>query len=159
MGRFAACTWVSLFGRGRSADVFAIDDHWVLRRYRDGGDATAEAAVMPYLREHGYPVPRVRDPASLPRTDLMIQRLRGVLTPDGAMVIDWRNAQEGPPGLDWGMSALILAQVAVDTAAEAEVARAVLNSLLSHLDPASTWTMPTPDASRMPRRGGELTRL
>lgn len=178
-----------LLGCGRSADVFAIDDHWVLRRYRDGGDATAEAVVMSYLGKHGYPVPRVRDPAGLPRTDLVIRRLSGpsmlqalrqgtltaekagatlanalhrlhriparvstdpadrvlhldlhpdnvVLTPDGAMVIDWRNTQEGPPGLDWGMSALILAQVAVDTTAEAAAARAVLTALLRHLDPA-----------------------
>lgn len=52
------------------------------------------------------------------------------------MVIDWHNTQEGPPGLDWGMSALILAQVAVGTAAEVAEARAVLTALLRHLDPA-----------------------
>ncbi|NEB01173.1 phosphotransferase [Streptomyces sp. SID13726] len=183
-----------LLGSGRSADVFAIDDHWVLRRYRDGGDAVAEAVVMAHVAGHGYPVPRVRDlagpaPGSWPRTDLVIQRLRGpsmlealrqgattaaeagatlaellhrlhrvparvstrpghrvlhldlhpdnvMLTPDGPMVIDWRNTEEGPPGLDWGMSALILAQVAVGTEAEAPAARAVLAALLRHLGPA-----------------------
>lgn len=36
-----------------------------------------------------------------------------MLTPDGPYVIDWANAEEGEPGLDWGMSALILAQVAL----------------------------------------------
>ncbi|MFF1303328.1 phosphotransferase [Streptomyces sp. NPDC058307] len=183
-----------LLGSGRSADVFAIDDHWVLRRYRDGGDVSAEAAVMAYLAEHEYPVPRLRNPASAggstaPRTDLVMQRLHGpsmlqallkgmltaeeagaglagllhrlhsvparvsddpvdrilhldlhpdnvMLTSDGLMVIDWRNTQEGPPGLDWGMSALILAQVAVGNTALATPARAVLASLLAHLDPA-----------------------
>src|SRR5690606_37222019 len=35
-----------------------------------------------------------------------------LLTPDGPMVIDWTNSQEGLPGLDWAMSALILAQAA-----------------------------------------------
>lgn len=35
------------------------------------------------------------------------------------MVIDWPNAEEGPPALDWAMSAVILAQVAVGTMAEA----------------------------------------
>ncbi|MFG2651296.1 phosphotransferase [Streptomyces sp. NPDC048436] len=182
-----------LLGSGRSADVFAIDDHWVLRRYRDGGDATTEAAVMAYLAERGYPVPRVRDPAGAgpgpaPRTDLVMQRLHGpsmlqallqgtitaaeagsaladllhrlhsvharssadpghrilhldlhpdnvMLTPGGPMVIDWRNTEEGPPALDWGMSSLILAQVAVDTTALAPLARAVLASLLTHLGP------------------------
>ncbi|MGI5454381.1 phosphotransferase [Streptomyces sp. CA-249302] len=38
-----------------------------------------------------------------------------MLTPDGQpVVIDWSNAEEGHPGLDWAMSAVILAQVAVD---------------------------------------------
>jgi aminoglycoside phosphotransferase (APT) family kinase protein len=184
-----------LLGSGRSADVFAIDDHWVLRRYRDGGDVTAEAAVTAYLAEHGYPVPRLRDPAgagagsTVPRTDLVMQRLHGpsllqallqgmitaeeagaelarllhhlhsvparvatdpanrilhldlhpdnvMLTSERPVVIDWRNTEEGPPGLDWGMSALILAQVAAGNTALAAPARAVLASLLTHLDPA-----------------------
>ncbi|MFI9582990.1 phosphotransferase [Streptomyces sp. NPDC052236] len=178
-----------LIGSGRSADAYAIDDEWVLRRYRDGGDATAEAVVMSHLAEHGYPVPRVRDATD---TDLVIQRLYGpsmlqaleggtitakeagavlghllhrlhtiparvspqnplarvlhldlhpdnvMLTPDGPMVIDWRNTEEGPPGLDWGMSSLILAQAAVDTPAQAAVACAVLSSLLSHPGPSVT---------------------
>ncbi|MFE3032119.1 hypothetical protein ACFXKY_10740 [Streptomyces canus] len=39
-------------------------------------------------------------------------------------MIDWCNTEEGPPGLDWGMSSLILAQVAVDATALAAPARA-----------------------------------
>ncbi|MDX3804197.1 phosphotransferase [Streptomyces sp. AK04-3B] len=185
-----------LLGSGRSADVFAIDDHWVLRRYRDGGDVTAEAVVMAYLAERGYPVPCLRDPtaaggSTTPRADLVMQRLHGpsmlqallqgmitakeagagladllhrlhsvparvsadpvnrilhldlhpdnvMLTSDRPVVIDWRNTEEGPPGLDWGMSALILAQVAAGNTALAELARAVLASLLTHLGPAIT---------------------
>ena len=34
----------------------------------------------------------------------------------GPVLIDWRNVQHGPPGLDVAMTALILAQVAVDPA-------------------------------------------
>ncbi|MEU6348659.1 phosphotransferase [Streptomyces sp. NPDC047072] len=41
-----------------------------------------------------------------------------MLTPDGPMVIDWRNTRDGPPGLDRAMSALILAQVAVTPTTE-----------------------------------------
>lgn len=37
-----------------------------------------------------------------------------MLTTRGPVVIDWRNAAEGPPDLDLAMSAVILAQVAVD---------------------------------------------
>ncbi|MEU6676183.1 hypothetical protein [Streptomyces sp. NPDC046925] len=38
-----------LMGSGRSTEVFALDDDWVLRRYRRGGDTEAEAAVMAHL--------------------------------------------------------------------------------------------------------------
>ncbi|GAA2383119.1 phosphotransferase [Streptomyces glaucosporus] len=184
-------------GSGRSADVYAIDDHWVLRRHRNGLDATAEAAVMTHLAEHGCPVPDVRltvDGRPLPRTDLVMRRLYGpsmlqalvqgtitateagrilagllkrlhtvpartstdpshrilhldlhpdnvMLTPDGPMVIDWSNADEGPPALDWAMSALIIAQVAESgpfEGAGAEDVREVLASLLRHRAPAIT---------------------
>ncbi|HEY9389836.1 MAG TPA: phosphotransferase [Mycobacteriales bacterium] len=70
-----------LVGSGRTADVFAIDDERVLRRYRDGTDATMEAAVMAYLVDQGFPVPRVwpspvdNDPAA--RGDLVLERLTG----------------------------------------------------------------------------------
>ncbi|QFQ96857.1 phosphotransferase [Streptomyces phaeolivaceus] len=56
-----------------------------------------------------------------------------IVTPYGPQVIDWSNAEEGPPGLDWGISAMILAQVAVDTADfRAAMAHATLVSLLAH---------------------------
>ncbi|MFF5492680.1 phosphotransferase [Streptomyces aquilus] len=54
-----------------------------------------------------------------------------MLTDDGPYVIDWANAEEGDPGLDWGMSAVILAQVAVGEEAIAEPARAMLAALLA----------------------------
>ncbi|GGW39360.1 hypothetical protein GCM10010503_14540 [Streptomyces lucensis JCM 4490] len=172
-----------LLGSGRSADVYEIDDAWVLRRDREAwGDAAAEGAVMEYVRGHGYPVPRVRPTGS--RTDLVLERLSGptlldaltdgrvgaaeggallagllrrlhavpgrdaadpdarvlhldlhpdnvMLTPDGPRVIDWSNAEDGRPGLDWGMSAVILAQVAVGGEALAEPAGALLAALLA----------------------------
>lgn len=37
-----------------------------------------------------------------------------VLTAQGPVVIDWRNARDGSPDLDVAMSALILAQVALE---------------------------------------------
>ncbi|WP_326730502.1 phosphotransferase [Streptomyces phaeochromogenes] len=197
-----------LLGSGRTADVYALDDGgdhdglgdhdgpgggaWVLRRYRDGyGDAPAEAAVMEYVRGHGYPVPRVRAAADArPRTDLVMERLYGptvvealaagqltagdaglalarllrdlhaiparrstdpavrvlhldlhpenvLLTPAGPMVIDWANTGEGPPGRDWSMSAVIVAQVAVDDDPRAPLAEEMLSALLAGCpDPA-----------------------
>ncbi|MEU6671509.1 phosphotransferase [Streptomyces sp. NPDC046727] len=172
-----------LLGSGRSADVYEIDDAWVLRRDRDGwGDAAAEADVMAYVGRHGYPVPRVRPSGS--RTDLVLERLSGptllgalaagrtgtaeagallarllrelhavpgrnaarpearvlhldlhrdnvMLTADGPRVIDWSNTEDGHPGLDWGMSAVILAQVAVGGEAFAGPARELLTALLA----------------------------
>lgn len=59
---------------GRDADVYALDDERVLRRYRRGGDVSAEAAVMAYLAGMGFPVPTVHDAAG---PDLVLERLRG----------------------------------------------------------------------------------
>ena len=169
-----------LLGSGRSADVYELDEAWVLRRDRDGrGDAAAEGALMTYVREHGYPAPRVRPTGS--RTELVMERLSGptvlaallagetgpaeggallasllrrlhavpgrdpadpgarvlhldlqpdnvLLTPDGPRVIDWTNAEDGPPGLDWGMSAVILAQAALG---EYPLAHDLLTALLA----------------------------
>ncbi|HEX5496706.1 MAG TPA: phosphotransferase [Mycobacteriales bacterium] len=188
-----------IIGSGRTADVFAVDDKRVLRRYRDGTDATAEAAVMVYLADRGFPVPAVwphpdgDDAGSGPtaRGDLVLERLTGqtmlramvdgtvstdqagqllagllhrlhsiparmspdpthrvrhldlhpdnvLLSPRGPVVIDWSNTSEGPPGLDWALSALILAQVAVGgmhgLREVAAVAGAVLRALLAHGD-------------------------
>lgn len=176
-----------LIGSGRTADVYEIDEAWVLRRNReDWGDAAAEGAVMEHVWAHGYPVPRVRrgdaGASRTSRTDLVMERLTGptmleafvagaidereagtvlasllrqlhavpgrrpgtrvlhldlhpenvLLTPDGPRVIDWGTAEDGDPGLDWGLSAIILAQVAVDDGQPvAEPARAMLVSLLA----------------------------
>jgi tRNA A-37 threonylcarbamoyl transferase component Bud32 len=62
------------FAAGREADVFALDDGRVLRRYRDGGDATREATLMAYLHDRGYPVPTVH---SADGAEIVMERLDG----------------------------------------------------------------------------------
>jgi tRNA A-37 threonylcarbamoyl transferase component Bud32 len=62
------------FAAGREADVFALDDGRVLRRYRDGSDATREAALMAYLHDRGYPVPTVH---SADGAEIVMERLDG----------------------------------------------------------------------------------
>jgi aminoglycoside phosphotransferase (APT) family kinase protein len=168
---------------GRDADVYALDAHRVLRRYRDGADATAEAAVMGHLGALGYPVPHVY---SVDRAAMVLERLDGptmlhalatgeisphdgarqladlqtrlhalpprtstntrsrtlhgdlhpgnvMLTSRGPVVIDWRNTTEGPPELDVALSAVIMAQVAVDSAGGmAGLAHAFLTAFLAH---------------------------
>jgi Ser/Thr protein kinase RdoA (MazF antagonist) len=181
-----------LLGSGRMADVYALDERRVLRRYRDGTDASGEAAVMAHVAAYGYPVPAVLPaPEGARRSDLVLRRLDGptmlaavlaggltaeragemlagllhalhriparrsrdpavrvlhldlhpenvLLTPDGPMVIDWANAVEGPPGFDWAVSALILAEVAVGPVVTyrdmAQAAREALTALLAHAD-------------------------
>ncbi|WNM34822.1 phosphotransferase [Streptomyces sp. Li-HN-5-11] len=172
-----------LLASGRTADVYEIDEAWVLRRDRQGwGDAAAEGAVMEHVRAHGCPVPRLRPSGS--RTELVLERLHGptmlracldgalgaeeagallarllrtvhavpalhsadpaarvlhldlhpenvILTADGPRIIDWGNAEDGDPALDWGMSAVILAQAAVDDHGPAAPARAMLTALLA----------------------------
>ncbi|MFF3331136.1 phosphotransferase [Streptomyces sp. NPDC002888] len=179
-----------LLGSGRTADVYEIDEAWVLRRDREGwGDAAAEGALMEYVRGHGYPVPRVRPSDS--RTDLVMERLAGptmvqawaagslgsenagavlagllrrlhaipgrvihldlhpenvILTDTGPRVIDWGTAERGDPGLDWGMSAIILAQVALSEEPYAEPARAMLTALLA--DPSDLTPQGLAEARR-----------
>ncbi len=175
-----------LLGSGRTADVYEIDEAWVLRRDREGyGDAAAEGVLMAHVRAHGYPAPAVRpSPGAL--TDLVMERVDGptmveafaagtldpveagallarllrelhavpgltsadahvlhldlhpenvILAVDGPRVIDWANAAEGDPALDWGTSAVILAQVAVSAEPVAAPAGAMLAALLA--DPSA----------------------
>ncbi|MDW5323361.1 phosphotransferase [Plantactinospora sp. KLBMP9567] len=61
-------------GMGRDADVFALDEGRVLRRYRDGHDVTGEAETMRYVAERGFPVPRVDRALG---ADLVMERIDG----------------------------------------------------------------------------------
>ncbi|MER5966951.1 phosphotransferase [Streptomyces sp. NPDC002057] len=67
---------LEIIGRGRTADVYALpgDGAWVLRRYRDGDDATREAELMTRLARQGYPVPAVLRAEG---PDLVMERLTG----------------------------------------------------------------------------------
>ncbi|GAA2025474.1 phosphotransferase [Catenulispora yoronensis] len=178
-----------LIGSGLDADVYALDDSWVLRRTRDRRAQTREAAVMAHLHAHGYPVPEVRADGGPPE-DLVMRRVAGptlleagiagevdfgrggailadllvrlhtvpvqesedearssdpvailhldlhpmnvILTADGPVVIDWTNTRQGDPALDWAMSALILAQVALDGSDLSRPADDLLTALLAH---------------------------
>jgi aminoglycoside phosphotransferase (APT) family kinase protein len=156
----------------------------VLRRYRERGEVTREAATMAHVAAHGFPAPAV---FAAEGTDLVMERLRGpvlldavaaqdydahdagrvladlharlhalparsgdpeervlhldlhpanvVLTPRGPMLIDWTNATDGPPDLDVALTAVILAQAAVEPGHEyAEVATAMLAAFLDATD-------------------------
>ena len=164
---------------GSEADVFAVDDSRVLRRYRRPADTTGEAAAMAYVGGLGYPVPEV---FAARGNEMVLERLDGptlsqsmatgrttisagaailaglirrlhelppwgtedgsvlhldlhpenvMMTGRGPVVIDWCNARIGEADLDTGLSALILAQVAVDgTHPMAAVAGDFLDTLM-----------------------------
>lgn len=192
-----------LIGSGRTADVYALDDVWVLRRHREGWDTLREAAFMAYVYEHGYPAPRVRTGPGLIPGDLVMERLDGptqaeaalrgeispgeaggelalllrqlhavpprpsghvlhldlhpenvIRSPRGPVVIDWANAEEGAPALDWAMSALILAEIAVaPDRPEAAPVRVALTALLADAPPGLARSL---DEARA-RRGANPT--
>lgn len=64
----------ALIGTGRAADVYALNDGRVLRRYRTAYSCAAEAELMGYLRQAGYPVPAVY---AVDHRDLIMERLHG----------------------------------------------------------------------------------
>jgi Ser/Thr protein kinase RdoA (MazF antagonist) len=63
-----------VLGTGRTADVYALDQDRVLRRYREPIDVQSEAEKMRYLAGAGFPVPVVYDADG---TDLVMERLDG----------------------------------------------------------------------------------
>jgi aminoglycoside phosphotransferase (APT) family kinase protein len=65
---------MELLASGRTADVYAIGDDRVLRRYRDGLSAEHEAAVMVYVAGLGYPVPTVFQVSG---PDMLMERIDG----------------------------------------------------------------------------------
>jgi aminoglycoside phosphotransferase (APT) family kinase protein len=75
-------------------------------------DAATQLADL-HHRLHELPPRLSTDPAArVLHMDLHPQNV--LLGPGGPVVIDWRNTTEGPPDLDVALSAVILAQVAVD---------------------------------------------
>jgi aminoglycoside phosphotransferase (APT) family kinase protein len=65
---------VQLIGSGRECDVFDVGGGRVLRRSRLSSDLEAEARVMRWVRDHGYPVPEVFDVSG---SDMVMERLDG----------------------------------------------------------------------------------
>ena len=80
------------FASGRDADIFSIDDQWVLRRYRDGYPVRDEAEFMRHLAKYDYPVPAVRE---IDGPDIVIQRLDGPTLGDAAIAGDVTATEVG----------------------------------------------------------------
>ncbi|MFR9777646.1 phosphotransferase [Micromonospora sp. MS34] len=75
--------------------------------------AAARLLVDLHDRLHALPALRSTGPGTR-ILHLDLHPLNVLLAADGPVVIDWANAAEGPPELDRAMTAVILAEVAVD---------------------------------------------
>ncbi|MEQ4716825.1 phosphotransferase [Nonomuraea sp. B19D2] len=108
----------------------------MLRALLDGGitpEEVGEVLARLLLRLHEIPA-RVSEGPDDRVLHLDLHPDNVMLTPRGPVVIDWGNSREGPPGVDCAMSAVIIAQVAVDEDSElAGTARAILAALLAGL--------------------------
>ena len=65
---------MELIAWGRDADVYALNESRVLRRYRQGGPTELEARLMTHLAACGYPVLKVYE---ITDTDMVLERLTG----------------------------------------------------------------------------------
>ncbi|MEU9253743.1 phosphotransferase [Streptomyces sp. NPDC048270] len=83
---------MELIGRGREADVYAVDGDRVLRRFRDGGPAEDEARLLRWLAAHGYPVPAVH---GVDGADLVMERLHGPTMSEALRSRPWRAPAYG----------------------------------------------------------------
>ncbi|QQC91334.1 phosphotransferase [Streptomyces alfalfae] len=83
---------MELIARGRSADVYALDDSRVLRRYRHGGSTGLESRLMTHLAACGYPVPRVYEATG---ADMVLERLAGPTMLDELVRRPWRVSSLG----------------------------------------------------------------
>lgn len=63
-----------LLATGTVANVYALDDRRVLRRDRDGRDASGEAEILRHVVAHGFPAPAV---FFVQGPDLVAERLHG----------------------------------------------------------------------------------
>lgn len=69
------------FASGRDADVYALGEDRVLRRYRNGHPVRDEAQYMRHVALHGYPVPAVYQ---VDGPDMILERLSGPTLADAA---------------------------------------------------------------------------
>ena len=90
--------------------MYALDARTVLRRYRRRDVPAAEVAVMRYVRERGYPAPRV---VSVDGADLVLERATGAtmradlaqrpwtLVRHARLLADLHRRLHGVPAPEW----------------------------------------------------------
>lgn len=77
-----------LLASGRDGDIYEHGPGLVLRRTRDGRNIEAEARVMQYVAEHGYPVPAIED-VRAGGTEIVMERVDGPMMMDAMLKRPW----------------------------------------------------------------------
>jgi aminoglycoside phosphotransferase (APT) family kinase protein len=107
-----------LLASGRDSDIFEYGSGLVLRRSREGKSMHAEARMMEYAREHGYPVPAVHE-VSDDGADLVMERIDGssmvavmgsrpwTIGQQGNLLADLHQRLHEIPAPDWARDAPI----------------------------------------------------
>ncbi|WP_018353447.1 phosphotransferase [Longispora albida] len=83
---------MELLASGREAEVYALDEGRVLRRYLHRPAADGELAAMAWAWEAGYPVPRVH---SVDGNDMVIDRLHGPTLAEALLAGELSPAEGG----------------------------------------------------------------
>ncbi|MEU8400625.1 phosphotransferase [Nonomuraea sp. NPDC048892] len=125
-------------GEGRATDLVMglVRGPTLLQAFTEGkADAGEVGRILAGLlrRLHEIPPMEPGDPGDrVLHLDLHPDNV--MLAPQGPVVIDWANSRSGPPALDCALSALIIAQVAVDEElGRPEEALAALAALVAEL--------------------------
>ncbi|MEV6601923.1 phosphotransferase [Actinoplanes sp. NPDC051346] len=128
--------------RGADLIMERLYGHTMLSAFAAGElDVAGAASLLADLhhRLHALP-PRLNSHGGVRVLHLDLHPENVILTPRGPVVIDWRNAVEGRPDLDVAMTAVILAEVAVDeTQPMAPAAASLVRAFLDRVggDPLS----------------------
>ena len=77
-----------LIASGRDPDIFELGPELVLRRTRAGRSLEAEAHVMQYVHQHGYPVPVVHE-LRAGGTEIVMDRIDGPIMMDAMLKRLW----------------------------------------------------------------------
>src|SRR5262245_24607431 len=78
-----------VLAQGRDADIVEYGPGRVLRRSRKERSIEAEARIMQYVAEHGYPVPAIYDVLDDGKA-IVMERVDGPLMLDAALKPPWR---------------------------------------------------------------------
>jgi aminoglycoside phosphotransferase (APT) family kinase protein len=77
-----------LLASGRDGDIFEFGPGLVLRRAKSGRVIENEARTIAYAREHGYPVPEIRE-VRAGGTEIVMERIVGPMMMDAMLRKPW----------------------------------------------------------------------